>query len=74
MAKRDIYIAIMVAAAKGRCVFLSVEEVRDLSNDDAIMTRAANALDASEFADGHPGWEKINPRRDRSNIEGNLAT
>lgn len=74
MIKRDVYVAIMVAAAKGRCVFLSVEEVQDLSVDDAIMTRASNALDENEFADGHANWAKINPRRDRSNIPGNLAT
>lgn len=74
MLKRDVYVAIMVAAAKGKCVFLSADEVADLSLDDAICTRACNALDSAEFADGHPGWDKINPRRGRSKIPGNLAT
>lgn len=69
MAKRDIYIAIMVAAAKGQGVHLSADEVFDLSNDDAIATRASNGLDAGDWPEhkthDSPGWAGINPRRAR---------
>lgn len=76
MAKRDIYIAIMVASAKGQGVRLSADEVFDLSMDDAIATRAANGLDAAEWPEAQvqatsPGWKNINPWRKRKGA--NLA-
>ena len=51
MAKRDIYIAIMIAAAKGRGLPLSADELYDLSRDDAISAYAANGLDSKDWAD-----------------------
>lgn len=68
--KRDIYIAIMVAAANGRGINLTVDEVRDLSMDDAIETRAANGLDSRDWpTDAHangPSWTDVDPYRERS--------
>lgn len=48
--KRDVYMAIMHAAANGRGLCLSFDEVWDLSIDDAIEARAGNALNESEYA------------------------
>lgn len=48
--KRDVYMAIMHAAANGRGVHLNADEVWDLAHDDAIETRAGNALNESEHA------------------------
>lgn len=76
-AVRDVYIAVMVAAAKGTGLRLTAYECRELSFDDAIATRAMNALDAADWpqhADptGLPvGWETIDPRRPRQAL--NLA-
>lgn len=74
---RDIYIAIMVAAAKGKSMVLSVDEVFALSIDDAIATRASNALDESDWPehadDGKPAsWATIDPNKKREAL--NLAS
>ena len=75
---RDIYIAIMVAAAKGKGLRLTYDECFDLSNDDAIATRASNALDDADWPShrdpaGPPiGWETIDPNRERTAL--NLAS
>jgi hypothetical protein len=74
--KRDVYIAIMVAAARGVGVNLSWEECADLAFDDAIATRAQNGLSKDEFT--HPdgvhylakGWICIDPYRDRESYQG----
>jgi hypothetical protein len=47
---RDIYMAIMHAAANGRGLHLTADEVWDLAQDDAIETRAGNALNETEHA------------------------
>lgn len=76
MARRDTYIAIMVAAAKGHGVRLSADEVFQLSHDDAIATRAANGLEDCEWPGRKkyklPGWARINPWRKRT-AAGNLT-
>jgi len=41
MRSRPIYLAIMDAAARRRGLRLSAAEVRELSSDDAVATRAA---------------------------------
>lgn len=46
--ERDIYMAIMHAAANGRGLHLTAAEVWDLALDDAIETRAGNALNEDE--------------------------
>lgn len=46
--QRDIYMAIMHAAANGRGLHLTAGEVSDLAHDDAIETRAGNALNEDE--------------------------
>lgn len=68
MAQRDVYIAIMVAAAKGQGLRLTADEVRALSDDDAIGTRAINMLDETDpqLREGFElGWAKVNPKRNR---------
>lgn len=47
---RDIYRAIMIAAANGRGLRLSADEVFNLSMDGAIGTRAANTISDAEFS------------------------
>ena len=47
--KRDIYRAIMIAAAKGNGLHLTADEVFILSLDDAIMTRAQNSVSTEEL-------------------------
>lgn len=75
--KRDVYIAIMVAAATGKGVRLSWDECADLAMDDAVATRAANGLSPGEFkhtGDGafmHDGWKLIDPYAARHS--GNFA-
>lgn len=51
MAKqRPIYICLMVAASRGNGIHLSADEVFELSQDDAIVTRAAaECEDDDEF-------------------------
>lgn len=69
---RDTYIAIMVAAAKGKGLRLTADECYGLSFDDAIATRAHNGLDAEDwpsFSDpqGAPvQWNKIDPNKSRA--------
>lgn len=64
---RDVYIAIMVAAAKGRGVRLTADECFALALDDAIATRAHNGLDESDWANplASVGWESIDPNKER---------
>lgn len=75
MAKRDIYIAIMVAEAKGQGIHMSAEEVEALARDSAIGTAALNALEEKEWPgaiyDAHPEWAKVNPYRKR--VPANLS-
>jgi hypothetical protein len=77
MTKRDIYITIMVAAAKGKSVHLNADEVFDLSLDDAIATRAHNALDDKDWPQHRDPrappirWKTIDPNRKRAAL--NLA-
>jgi len=47
--KRDIYRAIMIAAANGRGLHLTADECFKLSFDDAISTCANNSLSDAEF-------------------------
>lgn len=65
---RDAHIAIMVAAAHGRGVRLSADEVAALACDDAIETAAMNGLDEVDWPEhekgGSPKWAKIKPRRE----------
>lgn len=61
---RDVYIAIMRAAARGQGLRLTADECADLSIDDAIATRAGNALDDSECVDGFD-WAKCDPAKPR---------
>lgn len=69
--KRDIYIAIMVAEAKGTGLNLSFEELQELTMDDAINMRASNSLSEAEFARvADEGWGVIDPSKDR--IAGNV--
>lgn len=66
---RDIYIAIMVAAANGHGVHLSADEIAKLSRDEAIRSAAANALELAEWPDPtntSPNWADINPYRKRT--------
>jgi hypothetical protein len=76
MAARDIYIAIMVASARGRSLTLRPEELDVLALDDSIERRALNSLTAEECAavieGGDDAWEKINPRKKR--IAANAAS
>lgn len=79
MAERDLYIAIMHAAARGRGLHLSAAEVGQLAFDDAIATHAANCLAEDEWdrtpiksAQGKESWTgkpkpwaQINPYRKR---------
>lgn len=77
--KRNVYIAIMVAAAHGRGLHLTADEVGELAFDDAIETHAANCLDEGEWPEAAtkeaiagaapvppPGWEVIDPYRKRT--------
>jgi hypothetical protein len=48
--QRDIYRAIMIAAANGRGLHLTADEVWELRMDDAIATRANNTISEAEFA------------------------
>jgi hypothetical protein len=65
----DIYIAIMVAAARGRGLHLSADEVAELAADDAIEARAANGLDEQDWPKHNefaaPKWASIDPNKRR---------
>lgn len=65
---RDPYIAIMVAAAKGKCVMLSVTEVARLSLDEAIVSAAMNGLQEDDFQPGQtiPDWKRIKTLKPRT--------
>jgi len=72
MGKRNVYIAIMHAAAKGNGLRLSPQEVAVLAIDDAIETYAANCLDEEDWLPGVAGkftkpkpWASINPSKKR---------
>lgn len=59
--QRDVYIAIMVAAAQGVGLRLSPQECIDLSFDQAIAMAAVNGLAEGETDE----WSRINPYRKR---------
>lgn len=67
--KRDIYIAILVAAHKGVGLHLSAEEVDSLSIDEAIHMAALNGCDHKDWpnwkAFGEPNWQTLDPYRQR---------
>lgn len=67
---RDIYIAIMVADAKGVGLHLSADEVAQLTLDEAIRAAALNMLEPSDWPEhrnhGEPDWSKIDPARKRT--------
>lgn len=69
MRKRDIYIAICVAAQKGVALRLTSEEVGDLSTDEAIHMAALNGCDHKDWPDwkifGEPDWKTLDPYRKR---------
>lgn len=67
MGARDIYIAIMRAAARGDGLRLTASECRDLSHDDAIQTAASNNLTVAEMQSIYDGksWAKMNPYKAR---------
>lgn len=63
--ERNVYIAVMVAFAKGQGLNLSFDEVAQIRFDDAIETMAVNSLTEEEWRaifdtnDGIDGWAKI---------------
>lgn len=66
MTERDIYRAIMIAAANGRGLHLTADECFALTLDDAITTRAANTISEDEWSrfDGtnnHEYWRDAKP-------------
>jgi hypothetical protein len=61
---RDVYIAIMRAAARGCGVHLTPDECFALSLDDAIATRAGNGLEEHELVDEFE-WAKCDPSKPR---------
>lgn len=66
---RDIYIAIMAAAAKGKGMMLTVEEVYNLSRDEAIAGAAMNGLEENDLrpsAGPFPEWKNIDPKKKRT--------
>lgn len=73
---RDIYIAIMVADAKGVGLRLTADEVGELASDEAIRTAALNGLDDRDWPEhgmhAGPAWGKIDPTKDR--VPANLST
>lgn len=78
MRERNIYIAIMRAAARGDGLRLSPKEVADLAFDDAIETHAAQCLDTDDWESmkpsglrAHKPWRTMNPYKKRKGA--NLA-
>lgn len=59
--KRDIYRAIMIAAANGRGLHLTAAECFDLSLDDAIATAAAWNLHNLDNLD-RDFWRRQSPK------------
>lgn len=74
---RDVYIAIMVAAAKGNGLRLTADEAFNLSIDDAVATRAHNGLTKSDWPEHSDlmskplNWARVDPNKDR--VGENLA-
>jgi len=56
---RDIYRAIMIAAAKGRGLKLTADEAFNLSLDDAISTRAVNSITEEDWGRYQDGWKSF---------------
>lgn len=66
MSNRDVYIAIMRAAALGKGLRLTAREVFELTIDDAITRRAWNGLteEESQRCGAHKcSWADIDPDR-----------
>ena len=67
--KRDIYIAILVAAHRGIGIRLSADEVGQLSIDEAIHMAALNGCDHEDWPNwkiaGEPDWKTLDPYRKR---------
>lgn len=74
--RRDIYMAIMHAAANGRGLHINPDEAWSLALDDAIATRAANVLNETEHVDmvynSTDFWRSKKPYRvgEASNLSG----
>lgn len=68
--RRDIYIAIMVAAHRGVGLRLSFDEVAALSLDEAIHQAALNGLEEVDWPNwqtsGEPRWKSLDPYRKRN--------
>lgn len=66
---RDIYIAIMAAAARDQGLRLTADECFNLSLDSAIYTAAANGLEPQDWPDYQNDttidWRKVDPKRQR---------
>jgi hypothetical protein len=69
--KRDVYIAILVASANGRGLTLTPQECDALTLDDAIQTRATNALTEAEWNEARQSWSNIDPYKARDAWNGN---
>ena len=64
MLKRNPWVAIMVAAAKGNGLHLSVDEVYALSRDGAIEACADNDVNDTLADDEKPPrWKDADPRK-----------
>lgn len=59
--RRNVYLAIMAAAANGRGLHLTPAEVAALALDSAIENTALNELEAEESDD----WAALDPSRPR---------
>lgn len=65
MAKRPIYMAILAAGEAGRGVHLSAAEVRELCQDDAIVTRGGVELEDDDTFVVEPGFTWAKAYRER---------
>lgn len=65
---RDVYIAIMVADAKGVGLRLTADEVGRLAGDEAVVGAAFNGLALEEAPDvgAMPDWAQIDPGKPRT--------
>ncbi len=68
MAERNVYQAIMIAAAQGKGLRITADEAHELAMDDAIETVATNSLPEADY--DHLGssnhwdfWRKFAKRR-----------